>query len=273
MDLKTLQDRPSWEWPEGAGKMLTEIFSDEQADASERLLAAGLAADFVVISDALIDGLLSIVCNGEESDDLRSRAAISMGPALEYADMDGFEDMDYEGISEGLFNKIRDSLRKLYMDAGVPKEVRRRVLEASVRAQQDWHPDAIRAAYADKDENWKLTAVFCMQFVRGFEDQILKALNSENEDTHYQAVCAAGNWEVDAAWEHIAALVTSEEPDKDLLLAAIEAAINIRPQKAAEILGDFLDSEDEDIVDAVHEAIAMAEMLLELESDEDEVLH
>ena len=101
MDLKTLQDTPSWEWPEGAGQMLTKIFSDVQADASERLL--------------------------------RSRAVISMGPALEYADTDGFDDMDYEGISEGLFNNIQDSLRKLYMDSGVPKEVRRRILEASVR--------------------------------------------------------------------------------------------------------------------------------------------
>jgi hypothetical protein len=273
MDLKTLEDRPSWEWPEGAGQMLTKIFSDVQADASERLFAAELAADFVVISDALIDGLLSIVCNDEESDELRSRAVISMGPALEYADMDGFDDMDYEGISEGLFNNIRDSLRKLYMDTGVPKEVRRRILEASVRAPQDWHPNAIRAAYADNDEDWKLTAVFCMQFVRGFEDQILEALNNENEDIHYQAVCAAGNWEVDGAWEHIAGLLVSEKTDKELILAAIDASVNIRPQEAAEILNGLINSDDGDIVDAVYEAIAMAEMLLDVESDEDEFLH
>lgn len=272
MDLKTLQDRPSWEWPEGAGKMLVKIFSDDQADASDRLLAVELASDFVVISDDLIEGLLSILCNGEESDEIRRRAAISMGPALEYSDTDGFDDLDDDGISEGLFDKVRDTLRELYMDTGVPKEVRRRVLEASVRAPQEWHQDAIHEAYSSDDESWRLTAVFCMQFVRGFEGQILEALNSENEDIHYESVCAAGNWEVDAAWEHITGLVASEEIDKELLLAAIETVPNIRPQEAGEVLGGLLDSDDEDIVDAAYEAISMAEMFLDLESDEDEFL-
>ncbi|MBW1852319.1 MAG: hypothetical protein JRJ15_13005 [Deltaproteobacteria bacterium] len=272
MDLKTFQDIPPWEWPEDAGKMFLKILRDDQADASERLLAAELAADIVVISDALIDELLSIVCNDEESEALRGRAVISMGPALEYADMDGFDDLDYEGISEGLFNKIRDSLRKLYMDAGVPKDVRRRILEASGRAPQDWHPDAVRAAYADNDEDWKLTAVFCMQFVRGFEDQIREALNSENKDILYHAVCAAGNWEMDEAWPHIAAIIVSEESEKGLLLAAIDAATGIRPQEAAEILNSLTNSDDEDIVDAAYEAMAMAGMLLDDESDEDEFL-
>ena len=55
------------------------------------------------------------------------------------------------------------------------------------------------------------------------------------EDIHYQAVCAAGNWEVDAAWLHIASLATTELTDKSLRLAAIEAVGNIRPQEAAEL--------------------------------------
>jgi hypothetical protein len=55
------------------------------------------------------------------------------------------------------------------MDASVPTDVRRRILEASVRAPQDWHRDAIRAAYASDDDVWRLTAVFCMRSVRGFE--------------------------------------------------------------------------------------------------------
>jgi hypothetical protein len=52
------------------------------------------------------------------------------------------------------------------------------VLEASVRAPQDWHLDAIREAYSSTDEAWSLTAVFCMRFVRGFNEQILEALES-----------------------------------------------------------------------------------------------
>ena len=69
-----------------------------------------------------------------------------------------------------------------------------------------------------------------MRFVRGFDQQILEALDSKNQDIHYEAVLAADNWAVDAAWPHVAALVTSGETDKPLMLAAIEAVASIRPR-------------------------------------------
>lgn len=75
-------------------------------------------------------------------------------------------------ISERTFRRIEKSLRELYMDAQIPWEVRRRILEASVRAPQDWHESAVRSAYASGDDASKLTAVFCMRFVRGFDEQI-----------------------------------------------------------------------------------------------------
>ena len=271
MDLKTLYDTPPWDWPEGTAKMFLGILRDDQADESERLLAAELAGDSTVINDNLADALLSILRNGDESEELRGKAVISLGPALEYAYMDWFEDPDEVPISEETFRGIQESLRGLYMDAGVPKEVRRRILEASVRAPQDWHQDAIRAAYSSGDADWKLTAVFCMRFVRGFNDQILEALETENQDIHYEAVCAAGNWEVDAAWSHIASLVTTKETDKHLLLAAIDAVAGIRPQEAAEILIDLADSDDEDIVEATYEAMAIAEGLSDDEYDDEDV--
>jgi hypothetical protein len=108
-----------------------------------------------------------------------------------------------------------------------------------------------------------------MRFVRGFDEQILEALDSKNPDIHCEAVLAAGNWAVDAAWPHVAALVTSQETDKPLLLAAIDAAASIRPQEAVEILDDLADSDDEDIVAAVHEAIAMAEGPAAEDADDD----
>jgi hypothetical protein len=204
----------------------------------------------------------------KNSASLRGRAAISLGPALEYAFIDGFEDPDDVPIPENRFREIQESLYKLYFDANTPVEVRRRVLEASVRAPQDWHQSAIQEAYSSVDKSWKLTALFCMRFVRGFNEQILEALEAGNQDIHYEAVCAAGNWEVDAAWSHIAALITSEHTDKYLLLAAIEAVAGIRPQDAAELLIDLTQSEDEDIAEAASEAMAITEALLDLEDDD-----
>lgn len=275
MDLTTLKDTPPWEWPEGADQIFLETLRHDRADESDRLLAAELAGDFTVINDELAHALLSILCNADESEKLRSRAAISLGPALEYADADGFDDPEYVPISEQTFSRIQEALQKLYADAGIPKEVRRRILEASVRSPLDWHQVAIRDAYASSDEDWKLTAVFCMRFVRGFDDQILESLDNDNPDIHYEAVCAAGNWELDAAWLHIVALATSEETEKSVLLAAIDALASIRPQEAGIILVDLTDSDDEDIVEAAYEAMAMAEEPWddEYDDEDDKIIH
>ena len=270
MDLKILEETPPWDWPDTTNKLLLDILRNNQAEETDRLLAAELAGDFTVINDELVDILLSILENDKESEKLRAKAVISLGPVLEYADTDGLEDPDDVPISAGMFRRVQELLRKLYLDAEIPKEVRRRILETSVRVPQDWHQDAIRAAYASDNKDWKLTAVFSMCWIRGFNEQILEALGSDNEEIHYQAVCAAGNWEVDAAWSHVSGLVASKETDKPLLLAAIGAVASIRPEEAGAILVALIDSDDEDIAEAVFEAMAMAEGSPDEVFDEDQ---
>jgi hypothetical protein len=256
MNLTTLKDTPPWEWRDGTAATLFEILRGNRGSASDLLLAAELAGDLTVINAELVDALLAILRRGDTPEAVRGRAAISLGPVLEQADTEGFGDADDLSITERSFREIQESLHELYLDANVPSDVRWRILEASVRAPQAWHPDAIRAAYGSGDEAWRLTAVFCMRFVRGFEEQILEALTSTNPDIHYEAVVAAGNWGLDAAWPHVAALVSSGEADKPRLLAAIEAAAGIWPHEALEILDDLADSDDEDIAAAVDEAMA-----------------
>jgi len=270
MNIRSLKDIPPWQWPKNAGKIILGVLRNDQSDESDRLLAAELGGDYVVINDDLADALLSILCNPRESNTLRRQAAISLGPALESADIDGFEDPDDVPITEPMFLKIRKTLQTLYMDTETPKQVRRPVLEASVRASEKWHENAVAAAYRSDDVDWKLTAVFCMRYLRGFDKQILESLESQNPDILYHALFAAGNWEIDAAWPHIAALVASEDTEKELLLAAIEAAAFIRPHKASEILRPLLRSDDDDVVGAVHEAMAMADAMNEDEEDADE---
>ena len=270
MDLQILQEIPPWDWPANAGTVFLELLGDVHAEASDRLLATELAGDFTVINDALAEALLAVVRSDAETAELRGTAAISLGPAFEHADTMGFEDPEDDPLSEAVFHRIQQALHSLYLDAGVPQDVRRKLLEVSVRAPQEWHPEAVRAAYDSNDTDWRLTAVFCTRFIRGFDEQILEALDSDDPDMHYQAVCAAGNWEVDAAWSHVAALVTADHTDKDLRLAAIEAVASIRPPQAPEILGDLTDSDDEDIAEAAIDALAMAAGFSEYDDDDDD---
>jgi uncharacterized protein (UPF0147 family) len=258
MNLKALKDTPPWAWPEGTAEKLVSALRDERASEPDRLLATEMAGDFTVVNDESVEALLAILRNGEESQEIRARAAISLGPILAYGDTEGFEDPDDVPISERHFQQIRESLRELYMDAQIPKEVRRRILEASVRAPQDWHRNAVRAAYSSGDDAWELTAVFCMRFLRGFDKEIVEELGNRNQDIQLEAVLAAGNWGVGAGWPHIAALIHSGRTPKPLLLAAIEAVPGVCPQEAREVLNGLIESDDEDIIEAVHEALAMA---------------
>lgn len=267
MELKTLKNTPPWDWPAGASATFLSVLRDTQAVEPDRLLAAELAGDLVAIDDELVDALLTVLRSDTEPEKLRATSAISLGPVLEQAHTDAFEEPDYVPITEQTFYAIQEALRKLYLDADVPREVRRRILEASVRPPQDWHGDAIRAALVSGDETWKLTAVFCMRFVRGFDGQMMEALDNENPDVRYEAVCTAGTWGLDAAWPHVSALVGSKTTAKPLLLAAIDAVASIRPQQAPELLADLTDSDDEDVAEAAHEALAMAEGSLDDDDD------
>jgi hypothetical protein len=270
MDLKILQDTPPWDWPSDAGARFQEILRDQRASDSDRLVAAELAGDLTVINDELADSLTAIIGSRNEPEQLRVQAAIALGPVLEQADTDGFEDPDDVPITQRKFRSIQASLQKLHFDNSIPKEVRRRILEASVRAPESWHQNAISTAYSSGDKDWKLTAVFSMRWVRGFDHQILEALKSADPEIHYQAVNAAGSCELDAAWPSIVALLNDADTPKPLLLAAIGAAASIRPQEAGEILIDLAASDDEEIAEAALEATAMSELTPDEDDDEDD---
>jgi hypothetical protein len=111
-----------------------------------------------------------------------------------------------------------------------------------------------------------------MRWVKGFPEQILEALRNPDEEIHYEAVLAAGAQEVTAARDHIVALIEHPATEKDLLIAAINALSTVAPSEAAEILDDLRHSRDEDIAEAVLEAISMANMMAGIadELDDDE---
>ncbi len=258
MNLKILAATPPWDWPKGTDQDLLTVLFDEKVAPDDRLVAIELAGNFVVINDELAAVLLSILSNAGEQEELRASAAISLGPVLQHADEEEFVDPDDVPITQTTFHRIQGVFRKLYLDREVPKKVRLRVLEAGVRAPEEWHQDAIAEAYRRGDDDWKLTAVFAMRWVRGFDDQILEALKDTSEEIHYEAVVAAGNWQLKAAWSHIKRLVLSKQTDKSVLLAAIDAVASIRPREAGILLLDLRGSDDEDIVEAVDAAMAMS---------------
>jgi hypothetical protein len=271
VDISELREIPPWEWPQDTAGALKALLLDRHSPAEDRLTAADLAGESVVMDEDMADLLRAIVAGAEEPPELRSKAAISLGPVLEETEVEGFED-DFSDppIGEDSFRRIQETLRSVCLDERIPKSVRRSALEASVRAEEDWHEKAVREAYSKKDPDWLLTAVFCMRYVSGFDREILASLENPNPDIHYQAVCAAGARGLDRAWPHVQPLLTSPNTAKPLMLAAIEAAGSIHSAEAYEILGDLCDSEDPEIAEAADEALMMAQAEMDYEDEDEE---
>ena len=268
--LLLIEDIPPWARTENADRLILDVLQDVSAAASDRLLAARLAGDGVVNCDEVAAIVVGILQDRNASAELRGQAAISLGAALEHGDTLGFDDPQDIMLSEACFQHVTALLQRLYFDADTPEFVRRRVLEAAVRAPADWQRDAVQAAYTRGERDWRVTAVFCMRYIRGFEREIIESLESPDFDIHYEAICAAGNWAIDAAWSHLVSLVTDGQPDKNLLLAAIDAIVYIRPGEAGLILVD-VDEDDEVIVEAVHGAMAMATALAMSDDGEEHI--
>ena len=268
MDLNALHATDPWDWPEETPAQLLKALKDADSTEDDLLKAVEMAGEFCVMNNDLAMALLALVGLDDRSDKIRGRSAIALGPVLEESCTYGFEDPDEVPITEESFETIQSTFETLFLNTDLPKEVRRRILESSVRAPQPWHKEAIRQAYADPDPDWQLTAVFCMRFVHGFKKQILKALDSTDPVIRCEAVSAAGDSEVDAAWAHVEAILTQDHCEKALLLAAIEASVQIRPMEACALLTGLLNSEDEDIVDVVNESLAMAGSIAGLDYDD-----
>jgi hypothetical protein len=255
MDLQRLADTPPWDWPQDVGETLVAVLADRQSPLADRMLAVELAGDPCAMSDTVADALLAIVADRQEPEELRARAATACGPTLEMCEEEGFDQPEFMTISEKTFWSMQQVLRRVFETPDEGKYLRRRALEASVRGREDWHPEAIRTAYASEDEQWKLTAVFCMRFVPGFKAEIIQAARSENEEILSEAVAAAGVWGVTETWPRIARLIGSRQTEKSLLLQAIEAAGVMGAVEALDLLTDLLEAEDDEIADAANEAL------------------
>ena len=257
--LDLLEGLPCWEWPENAGDAVKRAL--EKGDSDERIRAATLAGELVVMDDELAGLLLGIVEDRNAEPELRARAAIACGPALEDGDLVGYDDdldpgFDARVLSEGAFRRVCQALRRVYEDSKAPSDVRRACLEAAVRAPQDWHAKAVEQARASSAHDWQVTAVFCMGHLPGFDDALLEALQSADPDLLREAVRAAGLRGLDPAGPRLRALAEASDTDRATRLEAISALAYVPSEPAEELLTSLTRSSDLELAEAAQEALS-----------------
>lgn len=257
-DLWALEDIPPENrlsgWPEDAREMLLDVLRDEHAPESDLYIAGRLLCEIPRVDDRWVQGLLPVLQNSTQTERARARAAVPLGPVLEAANGEGFDE-GHAPVEEWLFYRTQDTLYAVYADTGASVIVRRRALEAFAHAPEPRLERAIRAAYA-ADESWRITALRCMFFHDGFETEILESLDSANLDIRSRAISAAGPAGLEEAWPHIRAVLSDPSSAyKPLLLAAIDSIGHIHPEEAQGFLEDLVSSGDEDVARAASRAM------------------
>ena len=262
--LEFLQEIPPWEWPKGSGEIFLEVLHDEQATESDQLIAAELAGEFSVINDELVDALIAILNRSDKSEELRGTAAIARGRPLRASSW-------------------KASRTKATVLLPNPRLTRSR----SHCARSTWTPITCQgrcAAESSRPPCAHLRTGILMLSERRFpvmtrhggsrpSSACATFLGSTSRFSRHsaartrrilrEAVIAAGEQVVDAAWPRVTALLNPSQTERSLLLAAIDAVASINPDLAPEVLNDLGGSEDDEIATAVFDALALQEALRE----------
>ena len=246
---------------------LTAEDEDVRREAREEL--------HMLMDDTVARRYLDVI-EGDASDGVRADAIVGLGPVIEEAGIDYMDDeLEFEEspelgppVSREMFGTIVATVRRIYEDESQPKLLRRRALEVLVRDPQPWLEGEIRKHLTSADEDWKLTAVFAMGYVNGFEKEITEAVQSAAEPILFEAVRSAGSQEIAATAPRIRELAQSATVDPDTRLAAIEA-LPFVDDGAEEILRQLVGSDDEEIAQTAE--IALDELMYQDDLDEEEI--
>lgn len=219
-----------------------------------------------VVDDALARELLRFARNPDGVPEERGRALIALGPALEETSYEEAEDGTLEPpvgpeewwatpLSEAGYREVQEDLRRIYHDGGQPKLIRRRALEAAVRAVRPWQRDAVATAWSSGDPEWQATAVFAMGYLGGFEREIEAAFRGDDPMLRREAMRAAGQAELEGLAPSLLAIAADPKADPEDRGAAVDALGDLQYEAAEPVLEALLHHEDEDLAEAAEIAL------------------
>jgi hypothetical protein len=221
---------------------LTDPDPDARAEAYEEL-----SDD---MNDEIAEAILALAA-GDASDGIRADAIIALGPVIEECGT------DYgvgPPVSRETCAAITKKIRALYDDASQPKLLRRRAFEVLVRAPQPWQRDEIGRWLGSSDEEWRITAVFAMGQMTGFEDELLAVLAEAEGLMLEEAVRSAGLVALTGAARKIHDLAASKDTARELRFEAI-LALPYVDEDAFELLDELSHSKDRELAAVAEEAL------------------
>jgi hypothetical protein len=229
------------------------IFGLSDADAEVRSAAIDLL--FEDESLELMGKLITLVQN-DDATFVRASAMSALGRFILAGELGD--------LPESEAARAQQVAVRLLTDETVDVDLRRRALEALANSSNDLVPGAIRKAYRSSDHKMKVSSLFAMGRTCDdqWEDIILTELTSDDAEMRFEAARAAGELELVSAVPRLAQLLT--EDDQEIKEVAIWSLGEIGGKEALRVLRAMLDvaeeSEDEDLIEAVEDAIGNASL-------------
>jgi HEAT repeat protein len=194
----------------------------------------------------LIPTFLSMMLK-DSSPEVRAAAAAAMGSFVYMGEI--------EEISSRMLRRIEDCLLQVTTSSDA-KIVRRRALEALGFSSRDEVPPLIEKAYAMKDTDWQITALFAMgrSADARWKSQVLARLDDALQGLRAEAAGAAGELELREATKPLLKLLRDD--DDDVRAAAIWSLSQIGGERIADALEALLEkTEDENEVELLENAL------------------
>lgn len=162
--------------------------------------------------------------------------------------------------------KAQETALRLYNNAALSVEIRRRALEAISNSSHDGLTEAIRKAYKSLDHDLQVSAIFAMGRScdnEEWEDTVLNELDSEDAEKRFEAARAAGELTIFDAVPKLSGLIA--EDDREIQEAAIWSLGEIGGKEALRVLNALLDvldkGKDDAFVDLIEDAIGSASLV------------
>lgn len=222
------------------------------SDEDEQVRRAAIEGLWEDDDPALINPLIKLL-QDDPSILVRAEAATSLGRYVLLGELDKIKAEYFARVQKALLETIRSSSEDL--------EVRRRAIESIAYSSDEAVRGIIEAAYYDEDERMRISAVFAMGRSADpyWSDLVIKELESAKPEMRYEAAIASGELRLLEAIPLLAELVN--DPDREVLEAAIWALGQIGGNESRRILYNCYREDDEFLCEAVDEALENLESM------------
>jgi len=225
------------------------------SDASGAVRALAVDLLWEDINPDVMEQLLVMV-RDDDAVDARVAAAIGLGQFVLMGELEEFD--------QSAFRRAQGTLLDIFDDEDEDIEVRRRALEAVSNSTARRVEQAIHEAYQSDEHRMRVSAVFAMgcSADERWAPIVLDELESDDRELRFEAARAAGELELEDAVPALTRIAFDDDTEiRDVAVWSLGEIGGREAKRVLQLLSEEARaSEDDDLLNAIEDAIASANL-------------